>query len=61
MAICYGFPIKYILNRGIGGWKSFLKAAETLRATTLSLESILNPLGMQVGPGGSVVIIRTLL
>ena len=38
-----------------------LEAAGALRAATPSLGSILNPLGLQVGPEGGVVVIGTLL
>ena len=38
-----------------------MEAAGALGAATSILESIPNPLGVQVGPGGCVVVIGTLL
>ena len=47
---------------GIWGWlESSFKAAGALRAAAPDLGSILNPPGMRIGPGGSVVVIGTLL
>ena len=43
------------------GPESSLEAAGALRAAAPSLGSIPNPPGVQVGPGGGVVVIGTLL
>ena len=42
-------------------WESSLEAAGVLRAAAPSLRSIQTPLRLQIGPGGGVVVIGTLL
>ena len=41
--------------------ESFLEASRALRAAALCLGSIPDPLWVQVGPGGGLVVIGTLL
>ena len=43
------------------GWESSLEAAGALKAAATSLGLIPAPLGVQVSPGGRVVVIGTLL